>query len=83
MLRFKNKKGVVSRRLRIFAMKYVCFVRKRNGALGGDTILRRPRAIYIYLNGFIRPKTSANGWRPEVSLPHEENRGLFSPVGSP
>ena len=43
----------MSSRLHIFAMTYLCFLRKRIGAVGGDTILRRPRAIHTHLHCFI------------------------------
>ena len=46
MLRFNVEKGVVSKPLHIFAVQHLCFLRKSIGALSGDTILRRPRAIY-------------------------------------
>ena len=45
-----NEKDVVSSCLHIFVIRYLCFLRKRSGALGRQTILRRPRAIYLYLN---------------------------------
>ena len=47
------EKGVASRRLHITHYTYLCFSRTRCGALGGNSILCRPPAVYSYSMGFI------------------------------
>ena len=57
------------------------FLRNRTGALSGDTVLHRARAIYTNLNSFIDVRKLMQTPRDRVTLP-TENLGAASPGGA-
>ena len=84
IVRFKTETWVMSSRLHIFAVKHLWVLGKRIGALGGNTILRGPRAIYTYSNGSIDVRKLMETARYlNCHSPFKENLSFFSPVGSP